>query len=192
MKIIFMLRDPVERAYSAYWMWRRHNANLPPFRDMLAKDPSYISRGMYYQQIAPYIKMFGAEKVSIFIYEEVMASPDDFFKDLFEFLGVNPDFRPKNQRNKIGSSKVLKFGMGFVLYKVISPIINSFMFANFWRWVRTIPFIKSVILQILKRLQKSDGYPPIEDADKSFLRNKFKAENEKLFKLIERRIDQWD
>lgn len=104
-KLIAVLRNPVERAYSDYLM--RVREGLEPHRDFgqaLAEAEEryrsghpggfYVRTGFYGRQLKPYFKTFGADRIQIHLFEELVGSPNEALASIFRFLGVDPDFRP--------------------------------------------------------------------------------------------------
>jgi len=109
-KVVILLRNPIDVAFS-YWKYMRANGHERlPFRDAISPavqkfrrttnfyktvtdwPPSYwyAARAMYYGQVAEYIRLFGEKKVKVYIFEEFIKS--DFLKqDLLSFLGVAYD-----------------------------------------------------------------------------------------------------
>ncbi len=78
-RIIVMLRNPIERAYSHYLIHVRYNFEKQSFHDALRKilkkyDPltsnHYLHAGLYSKQILRYINTFGKKNIKILIFEE--------------------------------------------------------------------------------------------------------------------------
>lgn len=104
-KLVAILRDPVERAFSNYL----HAVNeglepLPTFREAMDAEEArirdnwsprfhYKSKGFYYRQLQHYLEYFDRGQLRIYLYEDLINEPEAMFADLFEFLGVDPGFR---------------------------------------------------------------------------------------------------
>ncbi len=102
-KLIFMLRNPVDRAYSHYWMSYRRGYETETFEKAILleerrikKDEfhkihfSYIKRGFYAQQIKRFLKFFPKENMHFIIFEtEFLNKREKTIKNLFSFLEVN-------------------------------------------------------------------------------------------------------
>jgi hypothetical protein len=104
-KFIFILREPVERAYSN-WIRSRLNgletlpfekavqlehgreSPLPPHQNY-ARPFDYLSRGRYGTLVEPWIRAVGRERLAIYILEAAVAAPDRFVADLQRFVGVD-------------------------------------------------------------------------------------------------------
>ena len=102
-KIIIILRDPVERAYSQYMMNRFAGLDTMPFLDAIQyhdkhEQPgwwlprSYVELGMYSEQVERYFDLFGRENVLVLLSEDLTKNPEKLFADLANHIGVAPDF----------------------------------------------------------------------------------------------------
>ncbi|HEX5578378.1 MAG TPA: sulfotransferase [Candidatus Limnocylindria bacterium] len=97
LKVIFVLRQPVERAYSHYWHNRKRGHDLPPFEKVLDDDPRlryvlYMSR--YAQHLRRYREALGPDRVHLVLYDDLRADPAAAFADICRYIGVSPDFEP--------------------------------------------------------------------------------------------------
>ncbi len=104
-KILIMLRNPVDRAYSAYRhmiMDKRENLS---FEKALKSEDSrrkknyefiwyYRDVGFYYEQVRHYIDSFGRGNVKICLYDDFAENPLNVTKGIYKFLGVDEDFTP--------------------------------------------------------------------------------------------------
>ncbi|MBM3561008.1 MAG: sulfotransferase domain-containing protein [Alphaproteobacteria bacterium] len=186
LRIVFMLREPGERAYSAYWMQRRHRTDPISFADELAREPDHVERGLYQQQIDRFLALFPREQLRVYIYEEVTADPDGFMADLFTFIGADPAFRPAALRRRVGGTRRLSPFAGFLLYKVVSPVINHPAILPAWRWLR-----RNVIPPAAPASAEERGYPPMSPEDRRLLDARFHAGNERLFAFLGRDVPAW-
>jgi hypothetical protein len=123
-KIIIILRDPVERAFSAYNHTLQNNPdeNLKSFGAALNAEEGrmkadkvspmlyYKSMGLYYESVAAFKQNF--KNVLVLDYEGLIKHPDNMLKQVFDFLEV-PAFQVDystiyNKGGKVWKSKVLK------------------------------------------------------------------------------------
>jgi hypothetical protein len=105
-RLVFVLRDPVERAFSNYLWSRKNGLETDSFADALAAEPereaayqgkwryarpySYRSRGRYVELLQPYLERFPREQIHVLFLEELRADPARMLGELFAFLGVPP------------------------------------------------------------------------------------------------------
>jgi len=190
-KIIILLRNPVDRAYSGYWHSVRIASETLPFNraikieaERIVNNPygmkfySYISRGLYFKQIKTYFDLFGRSKIFIIISEEYFSNPAGTLKKISEFLGVNCDKRfldsvrmdIKNEGRTMRSEKLQR------LYKQLR------------KGQKQIPFFATVINRINKKREK---YPTMDKETKRNLEKYFAESNQELDKLLRRDLSIW-
>ncbi len=111
-RIIAVLRHPVDRAYSHYTMNRSRGCEPDrSFESALARsaerrsdgwgwDWMYAEAGRYARQLRRYFSQFEPDQISVFVYEEWIADPEQFFDGLFAAIGVDGTFRPDTQRRE--------------------------------------------------------------------------------------------
>lgn len=110
MKLIVSLRDPVERAFSAWTMFHNFHKDtnhpyyhLAEFREfdkavrdeidkMLSGDPtlepSYVRRGIYYEQLLRYFKYFKREQIFIIDSYSLKKNTSLILTEVIQFLGL--------------------------------------------------------------------------------------------------------
>jgi hypothetical protein len=105
-KLIVMLRNPVDRAYSHYRQFVRDGREpLGTFEEALNAEETRVAdgwhphwylkaRGLYSRQITAYLELFPRDRLAIHLYDDFLAQPEAVMRALFSFLGVEPAFRP--------------------------------------------------------------------------------------------------
>ncbi len=104
-KLIAMLRNPAERAYSCYLMNVRDGRETLDFCRALEREAQrirenwthnwhYLTGGVYYQQLKRYYERFAPSQIRIFLYEDFEREPLRVLKEIFQFLGVDETFMP--------------------------------------------------------------------------------------------------
>lgn len=105
-KLIAILRDPIERAYSNFLHHIRDDLETTPdFLEAISLEEKRISdnwwwgfhycqSGFYYQQLRRYFDRFDPSQIQIYLYEDLSKNRLTVLKDLFQFLGVDPEFAP--------------------------------------------------------------------------------------------------
>lgn len=99
-RIIMVLRNPIERAYSFYWHNRREFAESLTFEEALLAEPAriaeetpfrfhYVNSGRYFEQVRSYLETFGGEQVKVCLFEDLDADSGAVCREIFEFLGVS-------------------------------------------------------------------------------------------------------
>jgi hypothetical protein len=123
-KLILLLRDPIDRAYSHYQMERRKGREkLKSFEEAISKEAeriemgynaiingekfynynhhvySYLSRGCYDEQVKRWLRYFKKEQLLVIKSEDFFASPYENLERIYQFLEV-PVIFPKNLQIK--------------------------------------------------------------------------------------------
>lgn len=92
-RLFVILRNPVDRAISAYAL--RHDLNQGlSFSAALREVPGLIHRGMYCQHLANVYARFPESRVKVLLYDDLVAHPGALLDELFEFIGVRTGVRP--------------------------------------------------------------------------------------------------
>lgn len=90
-RLVAVLRDPVERAWSQY----RHSVQIEyerrPFRRYLEEEANVIERGRYAKQLERYLKLFPASSILVLIFEEMMNNRAAALSTIARFLEIDPD-----------------------------------------------------------------------------------------------------
>jgi hypothetical protein len=109
LKFVFLLRDPVERAYSQYWMHRGRGSEELEFdkavdrelerRSRLSEERiveleksgdlrGYVARGFYTTQIRRFLERFPRERMLFVLFDEFITDMRFETKRILSFLGL--------------------------------------------------------------------------------------------------------
>jgi hypothetical protein len=101
-RIVAVLRDPVERAFSSWVHLKRDRREpLATFEESLAVEPSrrdwdllwqLVEAGMYGRDLGRYLDLFPADRVQVFVYEEMVRDPRATCREIFRACGVDDGF----------------------------------------------------------------------------------------------------
>jgi len=105
-KLVFILREPAQRAYSN-WAWSRMNRmetadfqtalaleeererTVPPHL-RYARPHAYFSRGLYAAMLRPFFDLFSREQILCLKFEDIIVTPEDLASRLHTFIEVAP------------------------------------------------------------------------------------------------------
>lgn len=109
-KLIAVLRNPVDRAFSQY-----RNAIKAgeigaetTFETYLQEAPSAIEQGKYHEQLLRYFEHFSKDQVKILIYEDSRRDPEGFIAWIYTFLGVDASFTPSMLHTEVNVARTPK------------------------------------------------------------------------------------
>lgn len=103
-KLMVILRNPVERAYSNFAYMRAEGREpIADFSEALEAEEErrrdnwiswffYQGRGMYGQLLEPYYALFPREQIRVWLYEDLVADAGRVVREAFGYLGVDQDF----------------------------------------------------------------------------------------------------
>ncbi len=135
-RILMILRDPIVRAWSNYRFSSQNGIELLNFADALAAESdrladasfvtsvnpyAYRSRGHYINYIQSYLTVFGADRLCILIFEEIVGNLVGV-QNLYCWLGIDdnfiPDslgevFNPASERGEIPSAAFHNLALGY-------------------------------------------------------------------------------
>ncbi len=113
-KLIAILRNPVDRAYSHYW-WMRALWERLPFEDAVRAEIAnptqrkYLAHGRYLPQLERICDLYPRSSVHVAILEHLIsAERDTEFAGMCRFLGIDDAFRPDNLGSSINEAYRLR------------------------------------------------------------------------------------
>jgi hypothetical protein len=192
-KLIVVLRNPIDRAYSHFIHHR--SDNYEPEKDFLSAcdaeperianhwhpDFFYKRKGLYSEQIKKYQELFPKDQIKIFLYEELKNSAL-VVRQIFEFLGVDPTVE--------------------VDTTAIYNLSGEFRFPWLYHLIRRSSIIKPNVKQVVPTKQWNKVkkiwdsimvIPPkkMSEKERSILREYFRDDIMKLSILINRDLSHW-
>ena len=117
-KILAMLRDPVEKAYSQYMHLVGELRETLSFDDALQAEVSrreqgwgdmwrYAESSLYSKRLKTYFEVFGAESVHVVLFEEFVKDSEHSVGQLLKFLGADAsgEIKAEGQFNRSGAPR---------------------------------------------------------------------------------------
>ena len=117
-KLILVLRNPVERAISAFNFARKRNMEPLSLEEAIDAEPerirkgdlrvlsnnTYLDHGRYFRQIQALHRIFPPEQLLVLFYEDLRNKPEEVIAKTYRFIGVDSAFVPEFKTlNKTGS-----------------------------------------------------------------------------------------
>lgn len=199
-KLIFSLRNPIERLWSGYWFAvacgriRAHEVTFSEFirlkkmishfgREGIDKGRRSIEVGMYYMYMSKYMEYFPAEQIHVIIHEEMAKDQLYVVKNVYDFLGVNELFTP----SKVTKNKTRKPKHDW-LYKAFyqtSGTISRFLDKKSYNYVKSkLSWIRDVVYDDNREIKMKMN-------DREYLYHIYKDDISKLETLISRDLSNW-
>lgn len=195
-KVIIMLRNPIDRAYSGYQHVKRFNSNENTLdfkaawnisekryfsNESITPASRYQELGLYFKQVKLYLEKL--ENVHIIIYDDYLSNIDKEIEKVFDFLGLEHIKVDTNRNYMVGG------------WEWKNQYIKRYIFGrnSFKRMIRYLFPIKSV-RQFLGRLFIKLIKKKVTDIsfdDYQMLKLFYKSDVLKLSKLLNRDLKFW-
>jgi hypothetical protein len=179
-KLVVMLRNPADRAYSHYWHDRTRGKTDGEFGDLVDRElagedigpAAYVDRGRYRWQIEAVLERFPGEALHVQAFEHMRENPDRVYAAICGFIGVDQGFRPEHLGSPVNA-------------------YTRFRSLKVRDWARRLPKRGENLVARLNRRTDS-GYPPMPAAVRDRLNTEFAAANEGLSELIGHALPVWN
>ncbi|MEM7282441.1 MAG: sulfotransferase domain-containing protein [Pseudomonadota bacterium] len=101
-RLIYIMRNPIERTYSAYWHKVRAGEEKREFREAIRSDSYYLRTSHYAGQLNQYLRHFPKNQILCLFFEALRKNPIETAKRCFQFIGVSDDIplQPNRGQNK--------------------------------------------------------------------------------------------
>jgi len=107
-RLIAILRNPVERAYSQYGNAIKTGEITTDmsFDSYIETEPSCLLQGIYSEQLERYFSHFESEQLLILCFEEISNDPLSFIQAIYRHIGVDDTFSPPSMTARINVARV--------------------------------------------------------------------------------------
>jgi hypothetical protein len=193
-KLIAILRHPVDRAYSS-WLHRRHIFSEPidDFLTACEAGPErvasgwdwywdYLNTGYYARHLERWFSLFPRAQYKILLYEDWQQNPQQVLQETFRFLGVPSHDSIAITRNNVTSVKP-RFAW---IYSLLNPSrdLRSLVHRILPTCLRTGP------TQFLRRINRQKA-PSLDAAIRKLLIARYETDISELEILIQRDLTHW-
>ncbi len=190
-RLIFMLRHPVERAYSQYWHLVKTARTTATFEDAIIRFPHILLGSGYLAGIRRFQDAFGPEQVKVCLFEDFRQDNQAFMDDILRFIDAEPMQidpekawfnRTKYPANLTAQRVANLVGGPLVRRKYRAHMQNDGSMGtkvtkklHYW-WFK----------HVNKRLMTADRPPAMSAATRAYLEQHLSARNAGLSEVLER------
>lgn len=189
-RLIAILRNPAERAFSNFLQARRHGREpLETFEAALAAEDErvragwgyiwhYFRKGLYAEQLGRYRAEFAPEQMLVMLYDDLVRDPRAFMRRLHGFVGVRDDFEP----DLTVSSNVSGMPKGRITAAVLPP---AMALGRYW-----LPLVPDATKQWMRQrlLAKKPQMPP---ETRQVLIARYEDDMRALEQMLDRDLSHW-
>ena len=205
LKLVTVLRNPIDRAYSSFWYARRFGwEDAETFEDALDLEEargkgtvhqqalSVLEHGCYARSLEVYFGVFGREQVRVILNEGLRSDAEETVSGCLEWLGVSGDISGVDVRKTVNEGGVAR-----------SDVMRKVMMSHESKLRRVIRRMTSRRLRekifdainkplIMMNCKKGEKYPPMAEATRSRLVEFYRPWNQKLSELLGSDFSHWD
>jgi hypothetical protein len=188
-KILIVLRNPVDRAFSQY-LHNLHNGDIRySFRKHLEaalkcnKDGPFsvlhpfLALGMYAEQVRRYTCCFPASQIGLWLYED--RSRPEFLREVYEFLGADGGFVPDTAKRYLENQISVVPGLGFVSQnRFAGRVLRRIAPAPLRQWARGRLYARSSTMKMMRR-------------ERDLLIEYYREDVRQLESIVERDLSAW-
>jgi len=183
-KIIVLIRNPVQRAYSHYLLIQEGGREDKSFGEVIEEKNHYIKRGLYYSQIKRYLDVFGKNKVKVIKSEDFKEETEKVIIETLNFLGLEyeGDIETEKKYNKSGVviSETIKNVLEHEnkIKKIVKKLVPE----------EIVSFVGQEVRRINKQSRKK---PDMKNKLKRKLKSFYKKDVEKLEEMLREDLSKW-
>lgn len=175
-KIIYILREPVSRAYSQYQLFKQSNYAGLSFSDALEQHEVIIDLSLQGKHLKRTYELFDKDNVLVLFYDELSSNPSSLLKKVYKFLEVDDSFEPEHLNKRMN--------------KVVFPKTQKVL--NFLKLESVIELLrKSKYAETIKQLSYRDNKPADLKAQEQTLKRKFASDIDIIEKLTNADLSHW-
>jgi hypothetical protein len=200
-KLIYIMRHPVDRAYSFYIHRFKGSLHKPQyavsntFEETIKQQSEFIESSYYLEQIEKYLPFFPQESFLFLLMEDLIENPAETLKKILTFIDVDPQINLIEQE-KVVANKAGDYPEWFVKKQLLNPLkkvpginlVSSILPEQ----------IKSNVYQMIKQAKYKEWKslqfvpPPMLPETRTMLLDRFREPNLKLAQFLNRDLSHWN
>lgn len=182
-RLIFILRDPVDRAYSDFWH-RLHTGDIPArksFADCAEEPGHWIFHGSYYLDgLETFYDHFSHEQILIVLTRDLADEPDRTLEKTCSHIGVDPGFSFDTARRH----NVTRYPRSPAFLRTFGHLLPGFS-----QWTSKSSLLRPVRSRAL--FSRHSRKPEMPTEVRARLVDRFESEILKVSRLIDRDLSDW-
>lgn len=200
-KLIYLMRDPVERAYSYYveqiktmQMLGRRVGYEETFEAYSTRDPLCLAGGMYVDIVQTYLSRFDRDAMLLLILDDLKGDPASTMRQVARFLEIDDEVDLVSD-SAVVANEARSRNEGYLRQQVIEPLRRIPLLGALgerlpqsWR-DRIYDSLKRT--HRVRRLEQRIIPPPMRDDTRARLIQLYREPTRRLAELLERDLSHW-
>jgi hypothetical protein len=162
-KIFYCLRSPVDRIESHYNFAKYFVGKEDRSIDhAIREEYEFVGMSLYFRNLMSYLEHFSREQIFLVWFEDIKERPDQLLAQVYDFLGVDPTFRPPRMHEKSNQGRISRFtGLQKFIRRLNHKLIQ-FGFSGFVKKIKQAGLGDLVMKVNSKPLQKEKISPELK------------------------------
>jgi hypothetical protein len=198
-QLVFIVRNPVDRAFSSHTMdVSRFNYAVPfsKIRDVIKDNDKehkmfriYLNLGMYSENLKMIYKYFPKDQVHVYKFEDLKRNPLKICKEIFQILGIDENFKPHVEKVHNKTKPVRSVWVAEVLKKLRQRDNPIKVFAK-----RILPhrLFTRLSYRLVEINMKDTGFSAMDASTRRALEEFFRPYNQELQELTGLDLSSWE
>jgi hypothetical protein len=203
-KLLLVLRHPVDQLYSHYWHLASQNFHTDStepvdFETALGRFPERLYRpALYGTNLARWLSVFSRRQLHLVLYDDLVSQPAQTLRGVYRFLGVSEAFeapslsvKGRDVRQGVAprgelSGKIYRSLYDQLKRKVVTPLSARMGSERFWSLMNRLKVRKSLQTVFLKK-----GYPDLDPRIRNELQRRLMPEIQSVEKILGVDLSMW-
>ncbi len=186
-KLIVMLRNPLDRAISAYLFRRRHGLSEGNFQDTIKARPKIITNNFFDVFLDIYLKYFRREQILVAFHDDIKTDPQALLRQVYDFIGVDSGFRPAMAGEKVFAAREPRNAAISRVMRSLALWLRERNLHKVLTWAKLNP----IVLAIVNRRVNDGDRPDIPPDLREQLRELFRPHIVRVEELTGRDLSHW-
>lgn len=197
-RLIFVLRNPIDRAYSQYWYEIRRGTDrgidhLQRSFSQVIRNPDQdewaqriLDLGRYHEQLRRYEEHFDRDQMFIGLFGRLKEEGDTFFRRVVEFIGADPakmSDASTHHGHTYYPRNVSLMRAAYALWRPVEHVLPASVLEK----TRT---IRSKVRSALFQSGRQEK-PEMDPDDRAYHRDYYEASNRRLEEWLGRDLSHW-
>ncbi|MDB9520293.1 sulfotransferase [Roseofilum reptotaenium CS-1145] len=191
-KLIAILRNPADRAYSDYLMHVRDAIGNPRgLSEQIVKkgkQSSTLKKGFYGEHLSYFFDNFDAHQTRVLLYDDLRKNSQEFMRSIYQFIGVDETYKPDTSKRaqvaKLPKNQTFNkiLNTPNPLRKTTAKVLNNLLPTSVVQGFRQ---------GLMNLNQSQEKVPPLSEEKRPELIEFYREDILKLQELINRDLSHW-